>query len=437
VTSIPISIGSSSDPILQRVFRSYRDEEGAIQALESEKLDLLQHYDVPGMETAVAICFWGRSGSLLLASYLDGHDDIVILPMLTSESIYLCFHEYQFLSVWEKLLAYPEYSEFRKSSEGVFFKGDFAIAAADYYAAVHALFAVYGDRPAAWLDSRMRFFQLVHVAYAVATGRRSGSGRPLMIYAQHCTDDEVAARFVEDFPSARFIHTIRDPISSFDSWFDRVSELRTRGCRPSGLAPHYLSPGLDSVRDLLTWDRAHRGMEARTRAIRFEDLHLAPEATMRRLADWLGIPYLPCLVESTWNGTPWFVKVRGVVWCGSNPDNARRRSKNLHPADRLMIFALLRDNFIEWNYPSPTAIRRRGMCLCIIALLWIVPMKLELVTARWMVRLQVMPNLRRGRLGFACRAPFFLLKCRLQMMLLIAAQGRARLAGDRRLLKVL
>jgi hypothetical protein len=437
VISIPIGMGGSADPILQRAFRSYRDAEGAIQALESEKLDLLQQYDVPGMETAVSICFWGRSGSLLLASYLDGHDDIVILPMLASEAIYLCFYEYRSLSVWEKLLAYPEYSEFRKSSEAALFKGDFAIAAAEYYAAVHALFAIYGDRPAAWLDSRLRFFQLVHVAYAVATGRRCGNPRPLMIYAQHCTDDEVATRFVEDFPSARFIHTIRDPISSFDSWFDRVLELRTVWCHPTDVDPHYFSPGFDAVRDLLTWDRAHRGMEARTRAIRFEDLHLAPEATMRRVADWLGIPYVPCLIESTWNGTPWVVKVRGVAWCGSNPDNARRRSNNLDLADRLLMYALLRDNFIAWNYPSPKAMRQRWIRLCILAMLWIVPMKLELATARWMLRLQALPNLRRGRLGFACRAPFFLLKCRLKMMLLIASQARLRLAGNRVLLKVL
>jgi len=423
--------------MLRRAFRSYRGEEGAIQALESEKLDVLQHYDVPGMETAVAICYWGRSGSLLLASYLDGHDDIVILPMLASEAIYLIFYEYQSLSVWEKLLAYPEYSESRKDSEGTFFKGDFAIAAADYYAAIHALFAIYGDRPAAWLDSRQRFFQLVHVAYAVATGRRSGSPRPLMIYAQHATDDEVAARFVDDFPDARFIHTIRDPISSFDSWFDRVVELRSARLHPSALGSTYVSPALDTVTTLLTWDRAHAGQEARTRAIRFEDLHLAPEATMRHLADWLGIPYLPCLVESTWNGRPYTVKIRGVTWCGPNPDNAKRRSKNLDLADRLMIFALLHNNFIAWNYPSPTAFRRRWIRLCIIALLWFVPMKMELATARWVLQLQALPNLRRGRLGFAIRAPFFLLTRRLRMMSMIAAQARLRLAGNRPLLKVL
>jgi hypothetical protein len=253
-----------------------------------------------------------------------------------------------------------------------------------------------------------------------------------MIYAQPRTDDEVAAQFVEDFPSARFIHTIRDPISSFDSWFDRVLELRT-----TALRPQYVSPGLDTVRDLLTWDKAHRGMEACTRAIRFEDLHLAPEATMRRLANWLGIVYLPCLIESTWNGTPWVVKVRGVAWCGPNPANARRRSNNLDPADRLMMFALLRDNFIAWNYPSPAAIRQRWIRLCIIALLLFVPMKMELATALWTLRLQVLPNLRCGRVGFVCRAPFFLLKCRWRMMRLIAAQARLRLAGNHRLLRVL
>lgn len=108
----------------------------------------------------------------------------------------------------------------------------------------------------------------------------------------------------------------------------------------------------------LIWDRPHRGMESRTRAIRFEDMHLAPEVMMRGLADWIGIPYHPCLLESTWNGAPYVIEIRGVSWCGPNPVNVKHRWKNLNPADRLLIFALLHDNFVAWNYPSPRAMYR-------------------------------------------------------------------------------
>jgi hypothetical protein len=180
-----------------------------------------------------------------------------------------------------------------------------------------------------------------------------------MVYAQHWTDDDLAARFVQDFPGARFIHTIRDPISALDSWFDRTCEMRVLYNHPSEPGTRYFACAVDAVKDLLNWDRAHRHMEARTRVIRFEDLHLVPEATMRKLADWLGIPYRSSMIESTFNGAAYVVESGGKPLCGACPANARRRWKNLNFADRLLIFALLHDNFIEWSYPSPGAMRRR------------------------------------------------------------------------------
>src|SRR5260370_15345763 len=187
--SMPVGLAGSADKTLQRALDAYRDEQGAVAALVSRKLELASQYDVEGMESAVNICFWGRSGSLLLASYLDSHDHLVMLPRNCSEFIYPFLAGFKALSVWEKLLAYPIYSELQFGLEGSFSRGDFPIAAADYYAAVHALFALYGDRPTPWLNTRARFFQLLHVAYAAAMGRRPPRTRPLIVYAQHWTND--------------------------------------------------------------------------------------------------------------------------------------------------------------------------------------------------------------------------------------------------------
>jgi len=422
--------------MLQSAYRSYSGAYPASRAVDLDKVELAREYDVPGMNRAVTICHWGRSGSLLLSSYLDSHPHIVMLPYSASESIYNFFEEYEFLSIWEKLIAYPAYSALKKKTEGDFFlrnnpSGDFAIEPADYYGAVHALFEIYGSEPSIWLDARRRFFQLVHAVYGVAIGRRPGDPRPLMVHAQHYMDEKLAARLVEDFPSAQFIHTIRDPITGIDSWFGRKLEMELYGCdNRLDLMPRYLDIAVATMIDLLAWDTPHRGMESRTRAIRFEDMHVAPEATMRRLADWLGLSYQPCLVDSTWNGIPYVVQVRGVPACGANPANAKRRSKNLDFIDRMLIFALMHANFTEWSYPSPRAMRKRWVRLCVIALLWLVPTKMEFVTARLVLAKQALPRVSNGRIRFALGAPFFLLTRRLRLMWLVAKEARRRLSGN-------
>ena len=56
--------------------------------LVAEKAALLQYYDVPGMDRAVAIVAWGRSGSYLLTSFLDGHSDVIMLPASLGQLAY-------------------------------------------------------------------------------------------------------------------------------------------------------------------------------------------------------------------------------------------------------------------------------------------------------------------------------------------------------------
>jgi sulfotransferase family protein len=434
-----VSFTGSSDPILQRADRLYRDHQIAAHALVPAKLALLTGYDVLGMNRAATICHWGRSGSVLLASFLDDHDDIITLPNQTSEYAYPFFRDYQSLSLWEKLIAYPAYSEIKKGNSGNFFlkdnpDGNFAIEPDDYFAAVEALSILYGDHSAAELDARPRFFQFLHVAYAGALGKPPLNPRPLMISAQHWVNEELAREFIEDFPDARFLHTIRDPISAFDSWLERhfVWQLKDNADPSSG----YRYPAFDAVRDLLAWDAGHRGMGARTRAIRFEDLHLAPAETMRRLADWLDVPYRPSMLESTLNGKPYVVEAGGQKWVGSNPKNARRRSKNLNSVDQLAVFTLLHRNFVEWNYPYPKFLRSALLRICIIFFCTLIPSKTGIANTRNLLAV-AWGALRTGRFGLALRAPVLLVLRRLRTMWLIATQAAARTAGAKRPMKII
>lgn len=438
--AMPIGFAASDSPILQSAYRAYSAERGALEVLIRDKLELAQLYDVPGMDRAVAVCAWGRSGSFLLQSYLDGHDDVVSLPLFGSTHIYQAYTEFGALSIWEKLIAYPTYSQLKVDRADGFLEGGFAIAAADYYAAVHALYASYGSRPTEWLDVRRRFFQFVHAAYALASGQRPANSQPLMVYAQHALSDELAARFVEDFPEARFVLTIRDPISSLDSWFEmRVDIQNWAMSHRSEVAAPYFDAAVTAVSDLLTWDLAHQNVVARTRAVRFEDLHLAPELTMRRLADWLGIAYRPCLLESTFNGVPYAFQARGggATWVGANPSNAVRRTKNLNRLDRVLMYALLQEQFRTWEYRNRLGDRRRSVRLGIVALLCVVPMRIEWLNARLALTRQAHPPTRNGSLRFAGGALLFLAKRRTRMMIFMASQLKLRLLKDHPVVKLL
>ena len=443
IPAILAKFGASADEVLQRAHKSFAETPGADSASSEKKRELVRQFDVDAMTRAVNLVHWGRSGSFLFASYLDYHPEIVMLPMLTSMAIYRFLEEYAGLSIWEKLLAYPAYSGLRKGSAADFFlkdnpDGNIAISPADYYAAVQALHAEYAGMPASWLESRTRFFQLLQVAHSVAGGQRLESRRPVMVWAQHYWDAEHAQRFVEDFPDGQFIHTIRDPITGIDSWFGRQMdmEMEDHGHHPE-LAPRYLDPALGTMVAMLKWDSAHEGTQARSRAVRFEDMHLEPEALMRRLAAWIGISYRPCLLESTWNGVPYVVIIRGVSICGPNPVNAQRRHKYLNYTDRLLVFALLHGNFTAWRYPFPRALESAWLRLCTLGALWLVPMRMEVTTWKLVIRRQAIPALRNGRLKFALGAPFFLLARRLRMMLLIATEASSRMRGKRRILQLL
>jgi hypothetical protein len=433
-------IGSSADPILQLADRSYRDHRDAAHALVAAKTALLRGYDPLHMDRAATICHWGRSGSVLLASFFDRHDDVIAMPNQTSEYAYPFFADYPSLSVWQKLIVYPAYSSIKKGNAGDFFlknnpDGDFAIEAADYFASVEALFAIYADRPDGEIETRRAFFQLLHVAYAGALGKPAVNPRPLMLSAQHWLNDQLAQRFVEDFPDGRFLHTIRDPISAFDSWLER--HFLWQFGDNADLSSKYRYPAFDAVRDLLSWDAGHRGMRDRTRAVRFEDMHLAPAQTLTRLAEWLGVPYRPSMLESTLNGNPYVVQAGGRTWVGPNPESARRRSKNLNALDRLLVSALLSRNFSEWRYPPSRFSRAPLPKACVILVGSLIPSRMELVGMRKMILLQTLPALRRGRLAFALRAALVLAVRRARMMHLIVIEALRRTIGTKRPMQII
>ena len=390
--------------------------------LVPRKIQDLRYYDVLGMDEVVAVSAWGRSASLLLVSFLDGHDDIVMLPGLHSEPILEFFERNSHLSLRDRLLAYPRYCEERGRP---FHYGDFIVLETDYRAAIDALLAVYGDRSPALLGARRTFFQFVYVAYGLARGRRPSNPRPLMVFVQHNWEEAVARALMEDFPKARFIHTVRHPVACFRSSFERNLYLGTAdGQLPQ---PGYLKPVVDITAQLTKQDRPHPGTAERTRAIRFEDLHLYPHETMRSTAAWLQLPWRPSLDASTFNGVPYLMERGATDWVGSQPEQVRNPVRNVTRRDRALLFALFYEDFVAWDLPCPMIFHYGWFRRLIGMALWVVPLSMELVAARVVLRVQVLPALRSGAFGFAARSALRPLSCHVAVARLVAAEMQRRI----------
>jgi hypothetical protein len=396
----------AADELQERAHAFYSAERArAPDLLTAKRLSDVRHFDLAGMQRTVAICVCGISGSLLLASYLDGHDEVVMLPECLSCAIYPFFDRYRSLSLRDKLLLYPflDLGQFE-----AFFHSEYSLSGADYFAAINAVCKVYGDSQVEYLESRRVFFQLLHVVYCVALGRVPASSRPLMVYAQHDWNEAVARCLVEDFPQARFIHTVRDPITNCVRSFEH--SFKSRGAKAAA----------DAITSLTTQDAPHLNMESRTLAVRFEDMHLRLQETMSAVADWLGLPYRPSLLESTFNGRPWFVTRGTTTWSGPRPAQALRDCRNVSFTDRCLLFAVLYEDFAAWNYPCPRIFRHSLVRILTCIFLLIIPMRIEVISARRVLKSREARDLGRGLVRLCI--------VRAQVMLLFAVAFYRRMA---------
>jgi hypothetical protein len=388
----------------------------------AEKVEHLRHYDVQAMDRVAAILMWGRSGSVLLASYLDGHHDVMLLPELSGQRLYMFFDCYPSLSLRDKLISYTVFDD----DYPMFFVEKSPISRSQYYAAVEAIIEFYRDWPTDFLESRRTFFLFVHFAFHLALGQRPASSSPLIVHAQHVWDDVAARHLVEDFPQTKFVHTVRDPISSCDGVFHFHLKI---------VENHILLP-YTALFYLTNKDRPHPGMESRTRTIRFEDLHSNTAESMRDLASWLGLRYQTSLLDSTFNGLPYVMTRDGQAWSGPRLEQTQRRSRNLSRKDRALLFAAFYENFVEWDYPYP-AIIGNPLVRCIVFFsLFLLPMKMEFVAAKAILRLAIMPALGRGQVKSAMMSLLGIGLCRLKIAWLLGSAFFRRLVFGATLLQV-
>ena len=266
-----------------------------------------------GPNKTVALVHFGRSGTGLLHSLIDGHPEVSTTP-----SIY--FSEFFNHSTWGKIVSggwnkmadrfiatyevlfdasvqNPIESMSRAlianlgQKEGMANLGDqrdevLRVDKALFRAELQRLMDL-NDH----LDAYV-FFKLVHMAYDKALKDRNLKN--LIFYHIHNPDYYAKLNFVQSAPNANWVMMVREPIQACESWVRSNFHNNAYADIPTKIITMLYE--IDNI----IYDKQNAV------GVRLEDLKESPQKTIPALCDWMGIEETESLYEMTAQGKKWW-----------------------------------------------------------------------------------------------------------------------------------
>jgi hypothetical protein len=345
----------------------------------------------------IFIFAWGRSGSVFLQSLLDGHPEILTTPASLLMNFHTAWHRYDpgyrvplAEGDWEQALRllgthicqyHADLFETRDNPGGYNLhrmgKERDQILRVDPALFLKAFLTLGGLilQHNGLLLNRKICFLLLHYAYEMAQGRELRH-KKIILYQLH-TPDHVAQidAAVADFPHARCLGMVRDPVRALFSHLRMWVGIRQQG-RHTPPAPDYDFPELVTDgnyshfyrQQLNGWRTVLKKYQWPLYEIKLEDLHAHPERETRALADWLKIQWYPVLLESTFNGL--------LYWGDDQAHQEQQGFSRQHPLanaweqwispwDQDVLYGLLEQDVRRWGYAKPGLLQRRLLPLMI------------------------------------------------------------------------
>ena len=137
---------------------------------------------------------------------------------------------------------------------------------------------------------RKLFFQSLHVSYCKALGHNLNN--PVIVFGlKNLVHRERFDAIMEDFSDVSFLMMVRNPVDVVASrfrWQNRIGVDVLRGFGRALL--NAARAGVCDTKTSSSW-----------RAVRLEDLHNAPEKTMRKVSNWLKIDWWSNETSSSFN----------------------------------------------------------------------------------------------------------------------------------------
>ena len=302
----------------------------------------------PALTRPVFLLGAHKSGTSLLRSLLDGHPELFVVPIET--------HLFKRAGYWVDYALGKTSRPPGRSLDGIR-KGYFRVVE-DYNTNAYR----YGDADLVGrfdLDAfRARFdaaeadaLPALIAAYFDAI-HASLTGEPLpadrRIVEKTVEHAEHAIDLKRMFPDAVFIHILRNPYANLVS----IRRHMMDGPYP------FLHRGIQALQNSLYFLYRNRELLEDYHVVRYEDILTEPEATMRSVAELLGLPFDPTLLQPTSAGEAWSGNSsRGESYKGVSAANLHRWKEEVTPLEVHLVTKRFPFVLEEFGYETETPAR--------------------------------------------------------------------------------
>ncbi len=244
-------------------------------------------------ERAIFVCGSERSGTTLLRNLLDAHPQLSVLP---SEGTYITNQEKQILALpiegraeflcrewlWRLVMS--------MHVQPYWLLGKSSLTHSPYIDFTRA-FITWWDIVEAKLSEKNKQWPFLVLQLAFATVQNKMNSDVKQIYWAEKTprNEQYLKRLWNDFPKAKVIHVIRNPIDVLRSLkpYEPISSISSQG-----LIKNLKISFTVANKEVIKRNKQHL-------VIRYEDLCKDPDSVTLQIAAFLEIAYLPCLLTPT------------------------------------------------------------------------------------------------------------------------------------------
>lgn len=337
----------------------------------------------------LAIQNCGPSGTLLLQSLLDNHPQILTLPALHGQQLLIQWESLQGKSQQELISEFVQINEYWFEAEkqpgedlgltsmGKDYNEKLGIPRDAFTKHFAELIAQHPNL------TRKDFICSVFTAYNQSLGKDISKAE-YILYPIHCLPKKYAQQLVNDFSTARFLHTIRNSIQSMGSMAKHIrhndgwQHLYLLNCVTSQMLNDFtIHAGPHRAYGMHAYfaDTADRRIESR--AIKLEDLHKQLKQSMTAVCQWLGLNWDDCLLTSTFDGKLWNNRPASIRQTGAGSKIISQQHQDvLSRFDKFRLELLSSSYLIHYKYKNRLATLEK-FALFTMPLLIFLPFKME------------------------------------------------------------
>lgn len=226
--------------------------------------------------------------------------------------------------------------------------------------------------------TRRNLMLAVHFAYAICKGWDLKARSVLFFHAHHMN---YLVPVMEDFPETRVIVMVRLPVAGLASTarsFDIVDPEKLNETDAIVWANHVFWRA-----NQLEFDTLHRLGEyceyGDAACVRLETLHENTEGLMRQVAAWMGLPFRPSMLQSSFDGKIWWGDVTNKTPVSGPDPNAMsdKWTAQLSPKDQFVIEGIALDFYRAYGFPVDRYRTDSWFMRAVLQLLVMLPMRRE------------------------------------------------------------